>query len=283
MELELFLQKLASVQSRLRIPLSLVSNFPGEHPSKHKILESEISDRRPYFPGDDLKYIDWKQYARSGRYYVKQAYSSSRSRVSIVLDNSRSMFIPPEKFSQAALLALAMGWHGLRLRDLVGFGLSQEGRPPSPLQSPSSFYTLYKKTMELTAGGSGDEEALLETISRLPNRRFVIIVSDLMFSDVLLQKIIHRLQQKKALALFIHSLSFTEISGAEIYGWQRLVDSEKGTTLAVSDTGLSHLKENIYQSIQRRKESILRSKNRYFLYKSEESFLSSLLFLLNQA
>ena len=51
----------------------------------------EFADYRPYQPGDDLRYVDWKIAARADRWVVKQYEEETNLRATIVLDVSRSM------------------------------------------------------------------------------------------------------------------------------------------------------------------------------------------------
>src|SRR5947199_10827652 len=63
----------------------------GLHRSPRKGFSVEFAEYRPYQPGDDLRYIDWKIAARSDRWVVKQYEEETNLRASIVLDVSRSM------------------------------------------------------------------------------------------------------------------------------------------------------------------------------------------------
>jgi len=77
----------------------------GLHRSPRKGFSVEFADYRPYQPGDDLRYIDWKIAARSDRWVVRQYEEETNLRASIVLDVSKSM-----------------AWSGTQLRGLGGSG-----------------------------------------------------------------------------------------------------------------------------------------------------------------
>ena len=74
----------------------------GLHRSPRKGFSVEFAEYRPYQPGDDLRYIDWKIAARSDRWVVRQYEEETNLRASIVLDVSRSM-----AWSGAQLFAMA--------------------------------------------------------------------------------------------------------------------------------------------------------------------------------
>lgn len=63
----------------------------GLHRSPRKGFSVEFAEYRPYQPGDDLRYIDWKIAARSDRWVVRQYEEETNLRASVVLDVSRSM------------------------------------------------------------------------------------------------------------------------------------------------------------------------------------------------
>src|SRR5438094_5169387 len=109
----------------------------GLHRSPRKGFSVEFAEYRPYQPGDDLRYIDWKIAARSDRWVVRQYEEETNLRASIVLDVSRSMdwsgalFRPSSasvpsainrltKLQYADRLAAALALLLLRQRDAVG-------------------------------------------------------------------------------------------------------------------------------------------------------------------
>src|SRR5438552_2271768 len=106
----------------------------GLHRSPRKGFSVEFAEHRPYLPGDDLRYVDWKIAARSDRWVVKQYEEETNLRASIVLDVSRSMawrgseLRPPDpggpelltKLAYAERLTAALALLLLRQRDAVG-------------------------------------------------------------------------------------------------------------------------------------------------------------------
>src|SRR5687767_38949 len=63
----------------------------GDHRSPFRGFSVEFAQHREYVPGDDLRYVDWKSYGRSGRYTVKQFEQETNYAAHILLDASRSM------------------------------------------------------------------------------------------------------------------------------------------------------------------------------------------------
>jgi uncharacterized protein (DUF58 family) len=86
----------------------------GLHRSPRKGFSVEFAEYRPYQPGDDLRYIDWKIAARSDRWVVRQYEEETNLRASVVLDVSKSM-----------------AWSGTQMRGLPG--VASDGAGPDRL------------------------------------------------------------------------------------------------------------------------------------------------------
>src|SRR6202453_4651951 len=63
----------------------------GRHKSPHRGFSVEFSEHREYVPGDELRHMDWKAYARVDRHYIKLYEQETNLRATLVLDNSASM------------------------------------------------------------------------------------------------------------------------------------------------------------------------------------------------
>src|SRR5436305_3590966 len=85
----------------------------GLHRSPLHGVSVEFADYREYSPGDDLKRLDWRAFARSGRYVIKRYEEESNLRATLLLDASRSMKYCSKrsamsKFGYAATLAASL-------------------------------------------------------------------------------------------------------------------------------------------------------------------------------
>jgi len=103
----------------------------GLHRSPFHGYSAEFSQYRRYRPGDDLKYLDWKLAARTGRLYTKQFRETTNLTATIVVDSSASMDFPakarersvpdrPTKFQYAVTLAAALAYLVSSQGDAVG-------------------------------------------------------------------------------------------------------------------------------------------------------------------
>ena len=80
--------------------------FSGLHPSPFQGFSVEYSDHREYHPGDEVKFVDWKVYARSDRLYIKRFQQETNTTVYILLDVSRSMAFAGRPVAQDRLRLL---------------------------------------------------------------------------------------------------------------------------------------------------------------------------------
>ena len=84
----------------------------GMHSGTRRGAGTEFSQYRSYQPGDDLRQIDWKMYARSDRYYIKEADIETSVTIRFFLDSSASMLYEENgftKFRYSSLLTAAIG------------------------------------------------------------------------------------------------------------------------------------------------------------------------------
>ena len=173
----------------------------GLHRSPRKGFSVEFAEFRPYQPGDDLRYIDWKIAARSDRWVVKQYEEETNLRASIVLDVSRSMAwsgatlralgggadpLAPARLTKLAYaerLAAALALLLLRQRDAVGLvRFDAHIRTAIPPRARSGQWRRVVAALEEPGAGlASSAPAALEQAARLINRRgMIVLLSDLL-------------------------------------------------------------------------------------------------------
>jgi len=162
----------------------------GLHRSPRKGFSVEFAEFRPYQPGDDLRYVDWKIAARSDRWVVKQYEEETNLRATLVLDVSRSMDwrgAPAEtrvtKRAYAEQLAAALSLLLLRQRDAVGLIRFDDAVRTSvpPRARSGQWRRIVGALVEQGNGRASDIAAAIGQAARLVTRRgMVIILSDLL-------------------------------------------------------------------------------------------------------
>src|SRR5499427_4515947 len=115
------LMSIRNLELRARV---VVEGFwHGIHRSPYHGFSVEFSEYREYTPGDDPRYLDWRLYARSDRYYVKRFEDETNLRCHLVLDTSRSMGYrsgPYSKSEYARTAAATIAYFLSTQRDAVG-------------------------------------------------------------------------------------------------------------------------------------------------------------------
>jgi uncharacterized protein (DUF58 family) len=104
----------------------------GAHRSPFHGFAAEFSQHRPYRPGDDLKFLDWKVLARTNRLYSRQFSETTNLSALIVVDTSRSMDFPDgepfTKFRYAVVLAAALAYLIIDRGDSAGLMTMADGK-----------------------------------------------------------------------------------------------------------------------------------------------------------
>jgi uncharacterized protein (DUF58 family) len=163
----------------------------GQHKSPFHGFNIEFAAYRDYTPGDDLRRLDWRVYARSDRHYIKQYEEESNVRVTFVVDASASMNYKGSraslsKFDYGATLVVTLAMLLARQQDPVGLVLFDEDAgtilPPSATQSQvtvmSGLLQACTPSRKTELGG-----LLNKLTDRIKRRGLLVIVSDL-FTDM---------------------------------------------------------------------------------------------------
>ena len=162
----------------------------GLHDSPFHGFSIEFSDYRNYQPGDDLRHLDWRLFARNDRLCIKRYMQETNVRFYVVCDTSASMNYRGaaawgSKLECSKVLAAAITWFLLRQNDAAGMvTLSGQREVPEfirPSQRPNQFGLMMRQLESLSAAGGACLSNLLQQTVRLVHRRSVI----LFFSDLL--------------------------------------------------------------------------------------------------
>jgi uncharacterized protein (DUF58 family) len=214
----------------------------GLHRSPHRGFSVEFAEHRMYQPGDDLRYIDWRMFGRSDRYYIKQFEEETNLRAYVLLDVSASMAwtsaegILPPKLWYAKQLAAALSLMLVRQGDAVGMvAFDSEMRAHvAPRGGRRHWHELLRSIAPLEAAGRTDPgTALRDLASRLRRRGLVILLSDLLVDPEATRLSLRFLRHRGHEVLVLHLLDpgERELPGV---GEARFIDPETDEELPVS-------------------------------------------------
>ncbi|MGF1509059.1 MAG: DUF58 domain-containing protein [Myxococcota bacterium] len=181
---------LAEIESlHLRARVVADSILAGVHRSRHHGTSAEFAEHKEYAPGDDLRNLDWRAYARLDRDFVKRFEDESNLRALCVVDSSGSMGYPVDdpsrlsKLAYACTCAAALTYVLARQGDAVGFASYAETLHILVPARARRGHTqeLLAAISTLAASGPSRLQAVIDTLAEgLRQRTIVIIFSDLL-------------------------------------------------------------------------------------------------------
>jgi uncharacterized protein (DUF58 family) len=171
---------LARVGNLELVARSVVDGFiNGIHRSPFFGASVDFAEHRGYVPGDDIRRVDWKLYARTDRYYIKEYEADSNSNFAVVLDVSKSMGFGTRgitKLDYGRMLAGCLTYLVHRQRDRVGFVAFDndivEHVPPSAKHMDTVLHVLDR----LKPAQPGNLKVPLHKIAEHFGRRGVLVV-----------------------------------------------------------------------------------------------------------
>jgi uncharacterized protein (DUF58 family) len=171
----------------------------GLHRSPHLGSSTDFAEHRSYMPGDDIRGIDWRLYARSDRYYVKQFEADTNANFVVLLDVSPSMRYrgategpgSVSKLEYGCYLAAALSYFSSTQRDRVGLATFDEDIieyvPPSAKHLRLVLHALERTAARAAADDSSGAPARASTLDAplrkltesLRRRSIILLISDL--------------------------------------------------------------------------------------------------------
>ena len=178
--------KLSNMDLKARL---VVEGFiTGLHRSPYHGFSVEFAEHRQYMPGDSIRHIDWKVYAKSDRFFVKEYEEETNLKSYILLDASGSMAYRSNgiaKLEYGSYLSAALAYLMLTQRDAVGLALfdSRIRRYIAPRSVMSHLSILLKELDGVDASETTNVSATFHQLAeRIKRRGLIIVISDL-FDD----------------------------------------------------------------------------------------------------
>ena len=239
----------------------------GLHRSPFKGFSVEFAEHRPYQPGDELRYLDWKMMARSDRLFIKQFEEETNLRSMIVLDVSASMDWSGSddvlsKLEYAKRLVAAISLILLRQRDATGLiAFDEEVREVVRARARMQhWWSLLRAINGLEPGRQTAAEPALRKVTDLLRRRgLVVFVSDLLFDAELVVRTLQYLKHRGHHVLVFHIMDKRELT-LEGPPEARFEDPETGTSITARPRELrTAYEETVRRTIQRWRTTCLTS------------------------
>ncbi|MCX7877246.1 MAG: DUF58 domain-containing protein [Ignavibacteria bacterium] len=229
----------------LKAKLVVEGFIAGLHQSPYHGFSVEFTEHRPYMPGDDLKYLDWKVLGRTDRYYIKQFEEETNLKSYLIIDASRSMsfrsdsidtsplssfrnffrkksqarpysykpVISKLEYSSYLAASIAMLMHFQK--DASGLVIYDEKIRtfiPPKATSQNLKQILLQLSGIIPSGKTNTSESLNEVAEKIKRRGLVIIFSDLFDEQKKVIKAIRHFRYKKNEVIVFHILDPLELN-----------------------------------------------------------------------
>lgn len=252
--------------SRYTLAPRALQTFSGERLTREAGGSLEFFDTRPYGVGDELRYVDWKAYARTGRLMTRLFQAERTAALRVLLDTSPSMKVGG-KFAAAQRVASLLVYAALGMPTQVArFGGAQSprgggrrellelwrfiGETPEPAaETPLSALQAFAAASPYAAGT-------------------VVVVSDL-FDPSPLTPALVALKARRLDVCFVHLMSTDDLEPRP--GRLELRDSETGETLDVGPDEVRRYREAITAFLARTRAAVLGAGFRYGLLRAPEA------------
>ena len=207
---------LARIDNLELLSRTVVDGFiNGLHRSPYLGLSLDFAEHRGYMPGDDIRRIDWRLFARTDRFYVKQFEADSNANFSVLFDVSRSMSFGSHgvsKLDYGRYLAASLTYFSHKQRDRVGIITFDddivEHVPPSAKHLDLVLHTLAR----ITPGNPGSlDRPLLKITEHLRRRGVLVLISDLYDEPDAVLDAVKRLRYRGHDVVVFHVLDPAEI------------------------------------------------------------------------
>ncbi len=204
------LAKLANLNLVARL---VVEGFiSGLHKSPYQGFSVEFAEYRKYCPGDNLRHIDWKVFAKSDRYYIKRFQEETNLKCTILLDASASMGYASgdiSKFQYACYAAASLAYLMIRQRDSVGLVIFDRDVRTyiAPKSNPRHLRDILITLEHSKPGSQTNLSDVFHILAqRMKRRGLIICLSDLFDEPEAVMRGLAHFRHKKHEVIVFHTL-----------------------------------------------------------------------------
>lgn len=201
----------------------------GLHASKRSGNGTEFEQYRHYLPGDDLKRIDWKLYARSGKHLIKESLTESHLQVRLILDLTASMNYSEKGISRleyAKSLLASLAYMAFRQNDPQSLYFLRNGQLEKIVgEGRGSFQKVLYALENAMAAGSWPDSTFPSALAG--QKELLVVVSDFLQIEEEWVRTIRRLASPQRQILLFQIIGKEE-RALELSGFYRFKDMESG-------------------------------------------------------
>jgi uncharacterized protein (DUF58 family) len=215
----------------------------GVHKSPYKGFSVEFAEHRQYYPGDEIRHIDWRAYGKTDRYYIKEYEEETNLKAYLLVDASGSMGYRGQhlsKFQYIQYVAASLAYLMLHQLDAVGLVVHDTRvRHLLPPRASSKHLMHILDSLEKTQTGGETTMAPIwhELAAQFKRRGLVVILSDCFDQIGPLMKALRHFRHRRHEVLLFHILApeeidfpfkkWTQFRDLEVAGNKLLVDPQR--------------------------------------------------------
>jgi uncharacterized protein (DUF58 family) len=244
----------------LRARLIVEGFVSGMHKSPYRGFSIEFAQHREYVPGDDIRFVDWKVFAKSDRVYIKEFEEETNLKAHLFVDSSESMAYGAQrsKFNYGATMAAALAFLILRQRDSIGLNLFDE-EIETQLPPSTSRAQLGKIAHALEEakpqGKTRIGKALHEMAERLGKKGLVILISDFFDDPEAISSGLRHLRHRGHDVLLFHIMDREEVE----FPFERMTLFEGMESLPELLVDPKALRDAYLQEVKKHEETLRKS------------------------
>ena len=267
----------------LRAKLVVEGFIIGMHKSPYHGFSVEFSEHRPYGFGDEIKYIDWKLWGKTDRFYIKQFEEETNLSCHLILDKSLSMNFGSDnltKFQYSKSISAALSYLMIKQQDAVGLTIFDEkiNTTIKPKSKISHLNLLLKTMHNSSTGGETNISSLLHGLAESINKKgLIILVSDLLDDEHKVMESLRHFRYKGHEIIVFHIVD-TKEKDLDFNQNMNFIDLESNYNI-IADSRL--VKENYNKAFKKfsdyYKNECLRDKIDYNLVSTSDSLDKTLL------
>lgn len=233
------LGRLGAIPLESRQPMQ--GNVAGRHRSLNRGSSVEFAEYRKYVQGDDTRRLDWKAYARSDRYYIKEFEADTNLLAHLVVDASGSMAFSDKgepKIVFAQKIAATLSYLAVDQGDAAGLSCisNKLNVEIPPRRRASHLQQIFQTLSEIKPKGeTGLVEGLHTLAEKVPRRGLIVILSDLFCDPDAFSDALQHLRYRKHDVVVFHLMDPQEID-FDFERPHRFVDMEDGSTIVAEPT-----------------------------------------------
>ncbi|WP_295129432.1 DUF58 domain-containing protein [uncultured Chitinophaga sp.] len=223
----------------------------GMHPGKLKGSGMEFSQYRSYQPGDDLRSLDWKMYARSDRYYIRESEMETGITVRFLVDASNSMAHTDDgisKMEYARYLTASLGYLAHLQGDATGLGVLSQGQLFSLAARKESQHMarFYYQLEQMQPGGTfTGPQQYRDLFSGAHTRQLTVFVSDF-YQHGEITALLDTLSAMRHELIVFHLTARNELE-KNYEGYTAVEDLETGEVVEIDNRNDAGYKERLRQ------------------------------------